>query len=90
MTTYYTAHFLNPDSNGKTRHILFGAEQLSYTFDQGVAFDTCQRMADENGERIAIIENRDCESSPFTEGYFHVIRPTENRLRKMPLKETEV
>lgn len=90
MTTHYTAHFLNPGSNGKTRHILFGAEQLSYTFDRGVAFDTCQRMANETGERITIIENRGCEPSHFTEGYFHIIRPTKNQLHKMPLKETEV
>lgn len=84
MTTYYTAHFLNPDSSGKTRHILFGAEKLSYTFDQGVAFDTCQRMASETGERIIIIENRDCEPNGFTEGYFHVIRPAKSRVQIAP------
>lgn len=72
--TYYTAYFLNPDSNGKARTVLFGAKQVGYTFDQNEAFSTCQQMADETGDEITITEMKDINGHDI--GYFHKVRPT--------------
>ena len=85
----YTAHFFEPDSNGKTRRILFGAEQTPYTLDQGVAFSTCQLTADITGEQIVIVEQEMREPNVPATGWFHTIHHTESRLHKTLPEETE-